>query len=240
MPRAKFHGIPEIIEAFESKAERPYWALYEGKTMHDSYTGEDMEESLAQLQEELTRLRKKQFTNVFILHPHSVKLNKTDKNYTIDQKKYPVTYPIYCSVFTETELQNLTGTGQGAAVGYMTAAPSGYVNDRLNAMESTLNAIADKLKDEDDDQDDEPNNDSELGQMAKLLENDTVKGLIGALVGYLTRQPAKLQPVTSLGSINADWEHCVSVLFQKGVTLEHLQKLAAMPESKIKMLLAML
>jgi len=237
--RAKFFGINEIMEVFENEAKKPYWALYEGKTLHRNYTGEDMQEALTTLQNELTILRNRKFTNVFILHPHTVKLAKGDSVYSIDQKKYPVSYPIYCTVFTEIELQNLTGTGQGAAVGYYQAAPSGYVNERLNAMESTLNAIATKLKD-DENEEEEEENDSEMGQISKLLENDTVKTLIGAFVGYLTKGPQKMQTVTSLGKINEEWEQCVNILFAKGVTLEHLQKLAAMPESKIKMLLSML
>jgi hypothetical protein len=232
MPRAKYIGIEETIEVFLKKATTPYWALYEGKTLHGDYFGDDLDESLEELRQELLTLKNRGFTSVFILHNYDRKPNKTDVTYRLDQKAYPCRYPIYFSL-------NETNSAVGAMQpGYMyQAAPpiDNRVIERLNSMESAINAMAASRMEEDEEEDE----DEGIDKIARLLENDSVKTIIGAIAGFLVK-PAQPAQVTSLGNIDEGWEEVLNKLFAKGVRLEHLEKLAAMPESKIQMLIAML
>lgn len=76
-----------------------------------------------------------------------------------------------------------------------------------------------------------------IDQISKLASNPDVIGLIDRIFS----SPGKT-PVTSLAGVdeNAELQNLINTLFQKGVTIEHLRKLAAMPAIKIKTLLNML
>jgi hypothetical protein len=237
MATAKYFGVDNIVKAFQERSEKPYWALWQGKEIHDQYTGEDLDESLEQLRNELINIRNSDNSAILVLHPHSVKLPKSKIKYPYKDDGYPVVYPIYCTVFAKSQLHNVGSIG--GMQGYYPAVPpvDTALAERLSAMESTLNAMSMPENDYEDE-------DDEIGKISRILENDTVKTLIGAFVGYLTKGtsdvPTNITRVTSLGAVSKDWEDTVNVLFSKGVTLEHLQKLAAMPEKKIQMLLTML
>jgi len=236
MATAKYFGVDNIVKAFQQRSDKPYWALWQGKEIHDQYTGEDDSESLEQLQAELINIRNSGNNAILVLHPHSVKLPKNKIKYPYKEDAYPVIYPIYCTVFEKAQTQQLGNIG-GMPGYYPAYQPVDTVlSERLTAMESTINALNMPEEEEEDD--------SELGKFTKLLENDTVKALIGAFVGYLTKGtsdvPTNITRVTSLGAVSKDWEETVNLLYSKGVTLEHLQKLAAMPQKKIQMLLTML
>jgi hypothetical protein len=233
MPRAKFIGIEETLDVFLKKANTPYWALYEGKTLHADFCGDDMEESVQELQEELTRLKNRGFTSVFILHNYDTKPIKGDKVYKLDQKIYPCRYPIYFSLNETTSAVGAMQPGYYQAVSPMDSR----VIERLNSMESTINALAANINNEEEEEEEQP---GEIDKIANLLNNDTVKTLIGAITGYLVKQPAQAPRVASLGNIDESWEEVLNKLFSKGVRLEHLQKLAEMPEAKIQMLISML
>lgn len=239
MATAKYFGIDNIIKAFQERSTKPYWVLWQGKEIHDQYTGEDESESIEQLRNELINIRNSENTAVLVLHPHSVKLPKTKIKYPYKDDAYPVVYPIYCTVFEKAHSMQTLATIGGMPGYYPVHQPvDTRLAERLTAMESTINAMnmpIDEFEEEEDD---------EIGKISRILENDTVKTLIGAFVGYLTKGtsdvPSNITRVTSLGAVSQDWEDCVNVLFSKGVTLQHLQKLAAMPEKKIQMLLTML
>lgn len=234
MATAKYFGVDNIIKAFQDRSEKPYWALWQGKEIHDQYTGEDFDESLEQLRNELINIRNSENTAILVLHPHNVKLPKTKIKYPYKEDAFPVVYPIYCTVFAKSQLQNTIGGVQGY---YPVPQPvDNQLSERLTAMESTLNAMT--MPEDDYEEDDE------IGKISRILENDTVKTLIGAFVGYLTKGtsdvPNNITRITSLGAVSSEWEETINILFSKGVTLEHLQKLAAMPEKKIRMLITML
>ena len=234
MPKAKFYGIENIIAAFEQEASTPYWAIWEGRVCHAQFRGEDMEDSINKLRLELDRIKSAGMDSIMELLPYPIKLHKGDYMY-IKDKRYQVEYPIYFTVF-EKNNNSIAGVPGNF---YQAPGIDNRLNERLNTIESMLTVLADKNLEESDDED-EPD---EIGKINQLLENDTVKGLIGALVGFLTRP--RVPVVTNLAGIkinNMDPEYirCLEILFAKGLTLEHLQKLANMSEQKIAMLLKLI
>jgi hypothetical protein len=112
-------------------------------------------------------------------------------------------------------------------------------NENINALISKVNAIEAEETEES-----EPIVSSE----AKLIEqiNGFSNSPLGVLAAtYLPRFLDKILPPQKTvagiaGTEPTDLEETINILFSKGVTLDHLQKLAAMPEAKIKMLITML
>jgi hypothetical protein len=76
--------------------------------------------------------------------------------------------------------------------------------------------------------------------LAGLLENEQVQQMaINAISGLIGSFMIKKPMVTSLAGVD-DLDTILQTLFSKGVKLEHLKKLADMPEEKISMLIQML
>jgi hypothetical protein len=76
--------------------------------------------------------------------------------------------------------------------------------------------------------------------LAGLLENEQVQTMaINAISGLLGSFMVKKPIVTSLAGVD-DLDTILKDLFSKGVKIEHLRKLADMPEEKISMLIQML
>lgn len=237
MATPKFFGINEIIDVYEKKRTTPHWALYEGKTLHANYVGDDYDESIDELKYELEIIKRRDErankATVIILHPQTKKLVKGDTAYCFDNKKYPIAYPIYCTVLDKYEaIGNVGGAGYPAL-------PSTDIYGRLNVIESTQAQILSELKKENDEESENDESATQIGQVNELLNNPLIQSIAGLIIGYLSRG-TNAETVTKLAGINQDWQECVQILFSKGVTLEHLQKLAAMPEKKIQMLLSML
>jgi hypothetical protein len=96
-----------------------------------------------------------------------------------------------------------------------------------------------------------------MGAIGEILGHPAIAPLVTAFVTNIaaniaTSKPQTL-PMTTNTTFNApkalagteetgaeELTRCLEILFEKGVTLDHLQKLAAMPTAKIKMLLTML
>jgi len=76
--------------------------------------------------------------------------------------------------------------------------------------------------------------------LAGLLENEQVQTMVvSAITGLIGSFIVKKPMVTSLAGVD-DLDSILQTLFSKGVKLEHLKKLAEMPEDKISILIQML
>lgn len=128
---------------------------------------------------------------------------------------------------------------------------SDYIAMRLDAMESKLNAIADKKIEADEDQ--EADNEGDAGGWLGAIQSPAGQQLVSLGALLLERLTDRFLPpkqdqkiITNLAGIpneaadKAAAFQYVEILMQKGVTIEHLKKLSEMPGIKIKTLLAML
>jgi hypothetical protein len=102
------------------------------------------------------------------------------------------------------------------------------INSRLTAIE------------EESDEEPEENN---LGKFGAVLEHPAVMPILsavsGAVVHFLDKYSTP-QKAAIAGVEDQNINDVLNLLFSKGVTITHLNKLAQMPESKIKMLIQML
>jgi hypothetical protein len=103
---------------------------------------------------------------------------------------------------------------------------------RAAMAEMQLNIMAQNELDDEDDEDDEPD------YVGTIMQQ--VQPHIPALIeGFLSMMNKKPLQVAGTG-LDPDVEQIISELLAKGITIEHLKKLNAMPKLKIVSLLAML
>lgn len=128
-------------------------------------------------------------------------------------------------------------------------------NDQINELRSLVISKEESIGDDEIEEEMQPNYMGAIGQLlGHPAMQPIISNLLTALAGSIivnktTEMPQ--QPTTkifaapqALAGTEIDQEtlltECLENLFNKGVTLVHLQKLAAMPAAKIKMLITML
>jgi len=215
----RFYGLQEVLDAFERKAKTPYWSLWDKTQPVEQNNDDDDNVSIEKLTFEITQSAKHNYTRPLTLILHPKKEDFYDKN------KSSKTAVIY---FIATDNRTL-GNYQPLQPHYNPALES-----RISALENARN------NDIDGDDDDSDNDDSEMGMIngiTKIIDHPLIAGLIQKFI------TPSLTPVQSLSGVNDgddDIINTINLLFSKGVKLEHLQKLASMPQSKIQMLISML
>lgn len=190
------------------------WVIYSHKPENVKYIGsEDETESLQKLQYALNDIKNSPAAeNTYILRCDP-------KNPKIKEK------PIlaFC-LNTNVSSNNIIA---GFNPGYATKNDIDEIKRMIEAKE---------IEDEIDDLEPEP----EKNFLAGLLENEQVQAMaINAISGLIGSFLVKKPMVTSLAGVD-DLDTILKDLFSKGVKLEHLRKLADMPEEKISMLIQML
>lgn len=214
----RYYGINDILTSFEELAETPYWSLWDNTSViRQNNKIDDMDESMSILESELNRSVKNEYDRpvTLILHP------KKEKAYT---KKSEATAVMVCMPLEKNAYSQAQQNNQIANYN---------LYNELNAVKSELNALKNaQLEEEEEDDDDQ--DESFIGSVKTLLNEPVIMGLIQKIL-----QPQT--PVNNLAGIeNNDINSILNILYSKGVTIEHLNKLAQMPESQIKMLLTML
>ena len=181
--------------------------------------GDTMEDSIEKIKEEIELGVKRQITHEHELYLH----NKKEKDYTRKSESYAVIG------FRCFEIPAASVSGVDPHQAYNMYA----MNSELNRLKSELSALQAAKQQEEDDEDDEPEQNSLMSGVNQVLEHPLVVGMINKWLQ---------QPVKNLAGVNPDQnlQDTINILFSKGVQLEHLQKLAAMPQEQIKMLLNML
>jgi len=190
------------------------WVIYSHKPENIKYIGsEDPQESLEKLTYALNDIKTSPAAeNTYILRCDP-------KNPKIKEK------PIlsFC-LNTNVSSSNIIS---GFNPGYATKNDIDEIKRMIEAQE---------IEDEIDDLQPEPKKDF----IAGLLDNEHIQTMIvSAITGLISNHVVKKPMVTSLAGID-DLDSILQTLFSKGVKLEHLKKLAELPEDKIYMLIQML
>jgi len=215
---ATYIGIDKILSAFESKADTPFFSLWIGKARAEQNTVNDFEKAAEKLEAQIKAFEEADNNNIFViaLHPEK-KVSYTDK----DLKEATL---MYCQV----KRSEAPAMYQGNI-----SAANYQILEKLNAIESRINAIeGEEVEAEEEGE--------EIGSPEAVLL-DKINGivnspLVGVLMQLFSKQPA---PVTALAGTD-DLNEILNTLFDKGVTVQHLKKLASYPKEKITMLLTML
>lgn len=190
------------------------WVIYSHKPENVKYIGsEDPQESLEKLTYALNDIKTSPAAeNTYILRCDP-------KNSKIKEK------PIlsFC-LNTNVSSSNIIA---GFNPGYATKNDIDEIKRMIEAKE---------IEDEIDELEPEP----QKNFLAGLLENEQVQTMvISAITGLIGSFIVKKPMVTSLAGVD-DLDSILQTLFSKGVKLEHLKKLAELPEEKISMLIQML
>ena len=213
---ARYFGKDDVLETFDKKAKTPFFSLWIKSRLVDSYDGDDMQEAREILEDQLDRSIKKNENFVFNLILHSEK----SKNYT--QRS-----PQYCSIYYQ-PFDNMPAQNIGGDV-------NAILLNEINNLKAELHALKMKQDNEDEDEDEEEDEDSTINGVERILNHPLVSNFVANLITN-----GNSQRVTNLAGTSEDIDECVQMLFKKGVTIEHLRKLAEMPTAKIQMLLTML
>jgi hypothetical protein len=192
----------------------PNWTIYSHKPENVKYIGsEDETESLQKLNYALNDIKNSPAAeNTYILRCDP-------KNPKIKEK------PILAFCL------NTNVSNSNVIAGFNPAYATKNDIDEIKRM-----IEAKEIEDEIDELEPEP----QKNFLAGLLENEQIQAMaINAISGLIGSFLIKKPMVTSLAGVD-DLDSILKELFSKGVKLEHLKKLAEMPEEKISMLIQML
>mgnify|MGYP001301366338 CR=1 FL=1 len=218
--QARYIGLDEVLEAFHKKAKTPYFSMWMKGQPVCQYTGDDMDEAIELITEEIELNKKRQVTHESELFLHT----KKEKQYSRKSDSYAVIG------FRSFEI-NMIGSPADHG-GYNTYA----MHNELNIIKSQLAALQATAAADPDEDDDEDDDDTMMGSFNKMIEHPLV-------VGMINKWMAGSATVTALAGVTPSSEslqETINLLFSKGVQLQHLQKLAAMDKDKIQMLINML
>jgi hypothetical protein len=216
--QARYIGLDEVLEALQNKAKAPYFSLWcKGAPVVQYHEGDTMEDVINKITHEIELGVKRQISHEYELYLHS----KKEKIYTRKSESYAM---INFRCFDMPA--GISGTDPHQAYNMYA------MHQEMNRLKSEIAALQTAKVDEEDDEDDEPENNLISG-FNQMLEHPLVVGLINKWIQA---------PVTKnlAGVHDQSLDETINILFSKGVQLEHLQKLAAMPADKIQMLLTML
>jgi len=206
-------NINNLIDWYESQ-NIPNWIIFSQKEEWIKYSGsEDPEESLQKLMFALNDIKESPAVkNIYYLRCEH-------KNPKIKAK------PIqsFC-LDTNVSSSNIIA---GFNPGYATKNDIEEIKRMIDPKE---------IEEEIDELEPEP----QKNFLAGLLENEQIQAMaVSAISGLISSFIVKKPMVTSLAGVD-DLDTILQTLFSKGVKLEHLKKLADMPEEKISMLIQML
>jgi hypothetical protein len=207
------NSVTGVIDWYEIQ-NVPNWVIYSHKPENVKYIGsEDPEESLEKLTYALNDIKNSPAAeNTYILRCDP-------KNPKIKEK------PIlaFC-LNTNVSSSNIIA---GFNPGYATKNDIEEIKRMIEAKD---------IEEEIDELEPEP----QKNFLAGLLENEQVQTMVvSAITGLIGSFIVKKPMVTSLAGVD-DLDTILQTLFSKGVKLEHLRKLAEMPEEKLSMLIQML
>lgn len=221
------HKISDIIEWY-IEMNIPSFDITQ-KTKHGKgyYHGEDMEEGTAQLERILTALKGDDNDNDYVL----ILNNDSGKSKSTIQ---------YCLTF------DFKGEFQHNKIGSMPVYNAGLTHSDIKAIAEEIRKQ--DVEDIDEEIEDLPEEQPSIiaGAINQLIESPEIRSAIAAAVINLPSVIGgmfKKTPVaTSLAGICDDknLDEVISILYSKGVKIEHLRKLAEMDQSKIQMLISML
>jgi hypothetical protein len=219
---AQLRGLTAVLNWYNEQPQAA-WKLYRfsvmTKNITGAYDGKSKDEGYDKLQTELSYIAADDYNN-FVLGL----FNDKDKD-----KSTPAINKVFV----------LNDAPVGMIAGYGVTNQQAQINNEILNEIRALRAerLSDVEKEEDDDdEEDEPATPSSI--LAGMLQQPQVQQMLIAMLGNIVSSfsAPKVQHVSG----TQDLEQIIQILFSKGVTADDLEKLAAMPQAQISMLLSML
>lgn len=231
---ARYIGLDEILECYNEKSETAYFSLWDKTKQICQYNGDDKDEGEQILREEIERNIRRRYSNILMLCLHPEPLDRYKPNSEV----------IYNAAVRSFEPQQNEYSNQLGAI-----YPA-QIQQQLNAMQSEIASLREQLNDDDDDDDEKPvpvsGVDKTIEGINTLLAHPAVANLLTVIFSAKQSQPTTTGPapqnVRAVAGVDNDAEilHLFKVLEYKGVTVDHVRKLAAMEPQQIQTLLKFL
>lgn len=209
--------VDDVLNWYENQKESSFkiFVGFKEDYCRYEYDGNDKDEGLTMLNSYLNDIKSNpENTNKYLLQVYGSSKSKSSKK--------GITFQLNRSI---------------ASVG----ATQSSGNDLM--MREVLNELralrAERFNREIDDVEEEEEEEKPQSILAGLMAQPQVQTMIMQIVGNIAAAFVKPSTPTTLAGVN-DIEQILQVLFEKGVTIDDLQKLASMDKSQITMLLTML
>jgi hypothetical protein len=218
----KYYGLDEVLEYFDKYAKQPYFSIWDKSQPLVQYSGDSFDEAKEIITDEINLCKKRNYENPLCIKLHTEKA----KVYTSTNKDYnsSAIFLCYDSAIGSALMPMQQNNNQSTIM----------LLNEINALKSEISALkTEKIEEEEEEEDYQDSSMSFINGVNQALEHPIIAGLLNKLING---KNVSLAGVNS----NLDLDDCIKTLFDKGVTVEHLRKLADMPKSKISMLLSML
>jgi hypothetical protein len=219
-------GQNDVISLWQSRRITPFWAIFIGSTCIDFNSEDDFEDAEYKLMTFFEGMKDK-FTD------QTLSLKMYSKGLDEYSSKDKAQKTFFFTISERESYQNNKVSGIGAN--------DSLILSKLNSIESRINAI-ENVESGEEEEEEETESEKLLSGVNTLLDNPVIANIIGLITNKLF-MPNETQTITKLAGVPDDKTavyQYIEILLQKGVTIEHLQKLSQMPSAKIKGLLMML
>lgn len=223
--KAQITGTQGIMEWFDNTATTPYYSVWCGNQLLESWNDKDFDAGRNKLELNLSAFEQNNVGDLLTikLHPQAEKGFITNKT------------PVYASrLIRPCELERAV---------YSTSSVSGVNNGLENSIQKLIdnqNLILSKLSSEEFDAEEEHEEESTLGS---FIKNPAIQGMMIAGISKflgLNEVGNAQTGIAGINDANEDVFVIVESLMSKGVTIEHLKKLDSMSQTKLSSLLLML
>jgi hypothetical protein len=216
----KYYGLDEVLEYFDKYAKTPYFSIWDKSQPLVQYNGDSFDEAKEIITDEINLCKKRNYENPLCIKLHTEK----SKVYTSTNKDYnsSAIFVSYDSAIGSALMPVQQNNNQATIM----------LLNEINALKSEISALKTEKIEEEEEEDYQDNSMSFINGVNQALEHPIIAGLLNKLING--------KNVSLAGVNDIDLDECIKQLYSKGVTIEHLRKLAEMPKSKISMLLSML
>jgi hypothetical protein len=224
--KAQITGTQGIMEWFDNTATTPYYSVWCGNQLLESWNDKDFDAGRNKLELNLSAFEQNNVGDLLTikLHPQAEKGFITNKT------------PVYASrLIRPCELERAV---------YSTSSVSGINSGLENSIQKLIenqNLILSKLNS--DEYNDDEYEKEEENTLGSFIKNPAIQGMMIAGISKFLGLSDVNNVQTGIAGINDTNENAVEILeslMNKGVTIEHLRSLDAMPQSKLSSLLLML
>lgn len=228
-----YTNVNDIINSYR-KDNLPYFLVLSGKQFLQRHEENDIEEGA----EKLEQILKQCGSQKVVVNIYDTLTKTKDKNKITDKTEIYKSYPFQNQYTLEEKNEYYNRSGIGAA---MISEIRDVKRDLLD-----IKAKIEIEASEDDDEIEEkmePNNQGVLGAILgnPAVQNFLTNFLTNITANVVSRPMNRPQPVVLSGDDHAVIvQSCIDSLFNKGMTVGDLQKLAAMEPTQISFLLNML
>ncbi len=232
MATARFIGADEVVKKYRETGS-PFFSMWCKTQMICQFNEDDLDKGEEIIREEIDRNIKRGFGAECYLKIHS----EHEKIYTI---KSATLYNLVFKSFDDSATTMMLSGGNG--INFQLLQTLNVINSRLTAIEKMNDTDPGGEDDEDDEDDEDEQVNGILSGVDKVLAHPVIGRLIDKFLFPENKAPsiAGVPQDESLEVQQKRLNNAISTLFQKGVTIEHFEKLANMPAVKIKSLLTML